>query len=300
MITTLAYQLPEPNVWFFRLSFWGVVGMLALGGVGIYRASQNQFALHRDTKDVFLSMPVTMLNWVSLALLLWIGRQDSDLLSSLGAEAAQAATVWLGTLAIAIVQAKKCNPELSRSQTLMAAAGRLMLGTLAQLGAILILLSCIFMFIGRLYIRRIWMSWGYGLEVRLLFLSLMVGAFQLVWATIHETDREEVNEKRGWVYGVVNVVLFGFICWGGLLLCEQYEAASTEELLRAVERKKPAAIRHIIAFNPELPRDEAILAATDIGSKKTLRALIRTKSDLAIAREQANKNGHQPLVTFLK
>ena len=300
MITTLAYHLPEPNVWLFRLSFWGIIGMLVLGGLGIYRASQNQFALHRDTKDVFLSMPVTLLNWVSLALLLWIGRQDSDLLRSLGPEAAQAATVWLGTFAIAIVQAKKCNPELSRSQTLMAAAGRLMLGTLAQIGAILIPLGCLFMFIGHMHTRRSWLSWFYGLEVRLLFLSLMVGAFQLVWTTIHETDREEVNEKRGWVYGVVNVVLFGLICWGGTLLCEQYEAATTDELLRVVEQKKPVAIRHIIAFNPELPRDEAILAATDIGSKKTLRALIRTDRDLATARDRANKNGHQQIVSFLK
>lgn len=108
-----------------------------------------------------------------------------------------------------------------------------------------------------------------------------------------------MNEKRGWVYGVVNVLLFCLACWGGSLLCEQYELASADTLLRAAERGKPAAVRHIIAFNPKLSRTEAILAATDNEHRKTLRALIRTRRDLATARQRAEENGNRQLMTFL-
>ncbi|MBQ8516777.1 MAG: hypothetical protein IJ498_04265 [Akkermansia sp.] len=303
MTSTLAYSLPEPNVWLFRLSFWGIIAMLTAGGIGIYRASKNQFALYRDTKDVFLSMPVTLLNWFSLAVLLWIGRQDADLLSSMKAEAAQAATVWLGTFAIAVVQARKCNPGVTTRQIIYAGCGRLLLGTMSQLGALLVLAGCLFAFFGNSHGQR--SRFGFGsytsdLSVKLFLISLAASLFQMIWSIVYETDREEVNEKRGWVYGAVNVLLFCLACWGGNLLCEQYELASTDALLRAAERKKPATVRHIIAFNPELSRTEAILAATDNGHRKTLRTLIRTRSDLATARQRAEENGNQQLMTFLK
>lgn len=303
MTSTLAYSLPEPNVWLFRLSFWGIIAMLTAGGIGIYRASQNQFALYRNTKDVFLSMPVTLFNWASLAVLLWIGRQDADLLSSMKSEAAQAATVWMGTFAIAVVQARKCNPGMPLLQTIFSGCGRLLLGTLSQLGALLVLAGCLFAFSGNTYGRR--SRFGFGsytsdLSIKLFLISLSASLFRMIWSIVYETDREEVNEKRGWVYGVVNVLLFCLACWGGILLCEQYELASTDALLRAAEHKKPAAVRHIIAFNPELSRTEAILAATDNGHRKTLRALIRTRSDLATARQRAEENGNQQLISFLQ
>ncbi len=303
MTSTLTYSLPEPNVWLFRLSFWGIVAMLAAGGIGIYRASKNQFALYRDTKDVFLSMPVTLFNWASLAVLLWIGRQDSDLLSSMKSEAAQAATVWLGTFAIAVVQARKCNPGIPPQQIISAGCGRLLLGTLSQLGALLVLAGCLFAFFGNTYGRR--SRFGFGtytsdLSTKMFLISLAAGIFRMIWSIVYETDREEVNEKRGWVFGVVNVLLFCLVCWGGTLLCEQYELATTDELLRAAKQKKPAAVRHIIAFNPKLSRTEAILSASDNGHRKTLRALIRTRSDLATARQRAEQNGNKPLISFLK
>lgn len=304
MITsTLAYSLPEPNVWLFRLSFWGIIAMLVAGGIGIYRASQNQFALYRDTKDVFLSMPVTLFNWASLAVLLWIGRQDADLLSSMKSEAAQAATVWLGTFAIAVAQARKCNPGIPLLQIISAGCGRLLLGTLSQLGALLVLAGCLFAFSGHTYGRRSRLGFGpyiSDLSTKLFLISLAASIFRLILSIVYETDREEVNEKYGWIYGVVNVLIFGLACWGGTQLCEQYELASTDDLLRAAERKKPAAVRHIIAFNSKLSRTEAILAATDNGHKKTLCALIRTRSDLATARKRAEENGNRQLMTFLK
>lgn len=302
MTSTLAYSLPEPNVWLFRLSFWGIIALLTAGGIGIYRASKNQFALYRNTQDVFLSMPVTLFNWVSLAVLLWIGRQDADLLSSMKSEAAQAATVWLGTFAIAVVQARKCNPGMPPLQIISAGCGRLLLGTMSQLGALLVLAGFLFAFFGNTYGR--WSRFGFGsytssLSVKLFLISLAASIFRMIWSIIYETDREEVNEKRGWVYGVVNVLLFCLACWGGSLLCEQYELASADTLLRAAERGKPAAVRHIIAFNPKLSRTEAILAATDNEHRKTLRALIRTRRDLATARQRAEENGNRQLMTFL-
>lgn len=303
MTSTLAYALPEPNLWLFRLSFWGIITMLAAGGIGIYRASKNQFALYRDTKDVFLSMPVTLFNWASLAVLLWIGRQDADLLCCMKSEAAQAATVWLGTFAIAVVQARKCNPDMPPLQIISAGCGRLLLGTLSQLGALLVLAGCLFAFFGNTCGRR--SRFGFGpyvsdLSTKLFLISLAASLFRMIWSIVYETDREEVNEKRGWIYGVANVLLFCLACWGGSLLCEQYELASADTLLRATERKKPAAVRHIIAFNPELSRTEAILSATDNGHRKTLRALIRTRSDLVTARQRAEENGNQQLMSFLK
>ncbi len=302
MTSTLAYSLPEPNVWLFRLSFWGIIALLTAGGIGIYRASKNQFALYRNTQDVFLSMPVTLFNWVSLAVLLWIGRQDADLLSSMKSEAAQAATVWLGTFAIAVVQARKCNPGMPPLQIISAGCGRLLLGTMSQLGALLVLAGFLFAFFGNTYGRRSRFGFGSytsGLSVKLFLISLAASIFRMIWSIIYETDREEVNEKRGWVYGVVNVLLFCLACWGGSLLCEQYELASADTLLRAAERGKPAAVRHIIAFNPKLSRTEAILAATDNEHRKTLRALIRTRRDLATARQRAEENGNRQLMTFL-
>lgn len=277
--------------------------MLAAGGIGIYRASQNRFALYRDTKDVFLSLPVTLFNWLSLAVLLWIGRQDTDLLSSMKSEAAQAAIVWLGTFAISVVQARKCNPGIPPLQILSAGCGRLLLGTLSQLGALLVLAGCLFAFFGGNYGRRSWLGFGpyvSDLSMKLFLISLAVSIFRMVWSIIYETDREEVNKKRGWIYGVVNVLLLGIAYWGGNLLCEQYEHASTDALLRAAERKKPDAVRHIIAFNPKLPRTEAILAATDNSHRKTLRALIRTRYDLATARKRAEENGNRKLISFLQ
>lgn len=304
MITsTLAYALPEPNVWLFRLSFWCIVALLAAGSIGIYRASQEKFALHRNTADVFLSMPVTLLNWLSLLLLLWIGRQDEDLLSSMKSEAAQAAVVWLGTFAIALVQVKKFNPGITRGNVILAACGRLLLGTLAQIGAVLVLAGSFFSLFGRISGSRSYRGLGNyipDIAVRFFIISLLVSIFQFIWSIVFETDREEVNEKIGWIYGVSNVLLFGLACWGGCVLCEHYEAASSADLLRAVSQKKPAAVRRIIAFNPQLPRTEPILAATDRGHKKTLRALIRTHSDLATARQRAEQNGNKPLISFLK
>ena len=138
------------------------------------------------------------------------------------------------------------------------------------------------------------------MSTKLFLISLAASIFRLIWSIVYETDREEVNEKYGWIYGVVNVLIFGLACWGGTQLCELYELASTDDLLRAAERKKPAAVRHIIAFNPKLSRTEAILAATDNGHRKTLCALIRTRSDLATSRQRAEENGNRQLMTFLK
>lgn len=303
MNTALAYALPEPSVWLFRLSFWCIVALLAAGSIGIYRASQEKFALHRNTADVFLSMPVTLLNWVSLLLLLWIGRQDEDLLSSMKSEAAQAAVVWLGTFAIALVQVKKFNPGISGWNVISAACGRLLLGTLAQIGAVLVLAGCFFTLFGRIIGRRSYGGLGNyipDLTVRFFIISLLVSIFQFIWSIVFETDREKVNEKMGWVYGVSNVLLFGLACWGGSVLCEHYEAATSTDLLRAVSQKNPAAVRHIVAFNPELTRDKALCAAVDAGNRKTLRAVIRNRHDLTVALDYAEQNGKRNLVNFLK
>ncbi len=302
MNTALAYALPEPNVWLFRLSFWCIVTLLAAGSIGIYRASQEKFALHRNTADVFLSMPVTLLNWLSLLLLLWIGRQDEDLLSSMKSEAAQVAVVWLGTFAIALVQVKKFNPGITWGNVISAACGRLLLGTLAQIGAVLVLAGCFFTLFGRISGRRSYGGLGSytDLAVRFFIISLLVSIFQFIWSIVFETDREEVNEKMGWVYGVSNVLLFGLACWGGSVLCEHYEAADSADLLRAVSQKNPAAVRHIVAFNPELTRDKALCAAVDAGNRKTLRAVIRNRHDLTVALDYAEQNGKRSLVNFLK
>ena len=301
MISTLAYTLPEPNVWLFRASFWGIVIILVLGGMGIYRASQERFALHRNTKDVFLSMPVTLLNWASFILLLWIGRQDTDLLSSMKSEAAQAATVWLGTFAIAVAQAKKFNPGISPLNAVLAGSGRLLLGTLSQIFALLIPLGAFFAAYGSPHGRRSHhVPHDSGFEVQLFIISLTVSIFQFVWSTVYETDKEEVNEKMGWVYAVCNVLIFALACWGGNVLCEHYEAADTDTLLRAVEKSRPNAIRRIIAFNPHLYRKDAILAAADKENRRVLRALIRSGRDLDLARKFAENNGKQKLSAFLQ
>lgn len=303
MNAALAYALPEPNVWLFRLSFWCIVALLAAGSIGIYRASQEKFALHRNTADVFLSMPVTLLNWLSLLLLLWIGRQDEDLLSSMKSEAAQAAVVWLGTFAIALVQVKKFNPGISKGNVILAACGRLLLGTLAQIGAVLVLAGSFFALFGRINGRRSYGGMGDyipDLAVRFLIISLLVSIFQFIWSIVFETDREEVNEKMGWIYGVSNVLLFGLACWGGSVLCGHYEAATSADLLRAVSQKNPAAVRRIIAFNPTLERNQALCAAVDSENKKTLRAAIRNRHDLMLAGKRAEENGNQYLISYLK
>lgn len=303
MNAALAYALPEPNVWLFRLSFWCIVAILAAGSIGIYRASQEKFALHRNTADVFLSMPVTLLNWLSLLLLLWIGRQDEDLLSSMKSEAAQAAVVWLGTFAIALVQVKKFNPGITRGNVISAACGRLLLGTLAQIGAVLVLAGSFFSLFGRISGRRTYGGLGNyipDLAVRFFIISLLVSIFQFIWSIVFETDREEVNEKMGWIYGVSNVLLFGLACWGGSVLCEHYEAASSADLLRAVSQKNPAAVRRIIAFNPKLERDKALCTAVESGNRKTLRAAIRNRHDLMTASKHAESNGNQALISYLK
>ncbi len=303
MNTALAYALPEPNVWLFRLSFWCIVAMLAAGSIGIYRASQEKFALHRNTADVFLSMPVTLLNWLSLLLLLWIGRQDEDLLSSMKSEAAQAAVVWLGTFAIALVQVKKFNPGITRGNVILAACGRLLLGTLAQIGAVLVLAGSFFSLFVRISGRRSYGGLGNyipDLAVRFFIISLLVSIFQFIWSIVFETDREEVNEKMGRIYGVSNVLLFGLACWGGSVLCEHYEAASSADLLRAVTQKNPAAVRRIIAFNPKLERNQALCAAVDSENKKTLRAAIRNRHDLMLSGKRAEENGNQALISYLK
>lgn len=303
MNTALAYALPEPSVWLFRLSFWCIVALLAAGSIGIYRASQEKFALHRNTADVFLSMPVTLLNWLSLLLLLWIGRQDEDLLSSMKSEAAQAAVVWLGTFAIALVQVKKFNPGISKGNVILAACGRLLLGTLAQIGAVLVLAGSFFALFGRINGRRSYGGLGHyipDLAVRFFIISLLVSIFQFIWSIVFETDREEVNEKMGWIYGVSNVLLFGLACWGGSVLCGHYEAATSADLLRAVSQKNPAAVRRIIAFNPTLERNQALCAAVDSENKKTLRAAIRNRHDLMLAGKRAEENGNQYLISYLK
>ncbi len=303
MNAALAYALPEPNVWLFRLSFWCIVALLAAGSIGIYRASQEKFALHRNTADVFLSMPVTLLNWLSLLLLLWIGRQDEDLLSSMKSEAAQAAVVWLGTFAIALVQVKKFNPGISKGKVILAACGRLLLGTLAQIGAVLVLAGSFFALFGRINGRRSYGGMGDyipDLAVRFFIISLLVSIFQFIWSIVFETDREEVNEKMGWIYGVSNVLLFGLACWGGSVLCGHYEAATSADLLRAVSQKNPAAVRRIIAFNPTLERNQALCAAVDSENKKTLRAAIRNRHDLMLAGKRAEENGNQYLISYLK
>lgn len=303
MNAALAYALPEPNVWLFRLSFWCIVALLAAGSIGIYRASQEKFALHRNTADVFLSMPVTLLNWLSLLLLLWIGRQDEDLLSSMKSEAAQAAVVWLGTFAIALVQVKKFNPGISKGNVILAACGRLLLGTLAQIGAVLVLAGSFFALFGRINGRRSYGGMGDyipDLAVRFFIISLLVSIFQFIWSIVFETDREEVNEKMGWIYGVSNVLLFGLACWGGSVLCGHYEAATSADLLRAVSQKNPAAVRRIIAFNPTLERNQALCAAVDSENKKTLRAAIRNRHDLMLAGKRAEENGNQYLISYLK
>lgn len=303
MNAALAYALPEPNVWLFRLSFWCIVALLAAGSIGIYRASQEKFALHRNTADVFLSMPVTLLNWLSLLLLLWIGRQDEDLLSSMKSEAAQAAVVWLGTFAIALVQVKKFNPGISKGNVILAACGRLLLGTLAQIGAVLVLAGSFFALFGRINGRRSYGGMGDyipDLAARFFIISLLVSIFQFIWSIVFETDREEVNEKMGWIYGVSNVLLFGLACWGGSVLCGHYEAATSADLLRAVSQKNPAAVRRIIAFNPTLERNQALCAAVDSENKKTLRAAIRNRHDLMLAGKRAEENGNQYLISYLK
>ena len=303
MNATLAYTLPEPNVWLFRLSFWCIAALLAAGGTGIYRASQAKYALHRNTADVFLSMPVTLLNWVSLLLLLWIGNQDKDLLNSMKSEAAQAAVIWLGTFAIALVQVKKFNPGISPGNVILAAGGRLLLGTLAQLGAVLVLAGSFFALFGNINGRRSHGGWGTyvsDLSARFFIISLMISLFQFIWSIVFETDKEEVNENMGWVYGVSNVLLFGLACWGGSILCEHYESASPADLRQAVTQKNPAAVRHIIAFNPKLTRDDALRAAVDSENRKTLRALIRNRHDLTEAQDYAQQSSKRKLLNFLQ
>ncbi len=303
MTSTPAYSLPEPSVWLFRLLFWGVLCLLVTGSIGIYRASKEEFALHRNTKDVFLSILVTLLNWLPLGLLLWIARQDGDLIRSMKSEIAQLATVWVGSFAMAIVQARKCNPGISAGQAFFAGCGRLLLGTLAQLCSLLVVFGSIFIILSR--------GWGnrtchfirssvFDLSARLFLISLLASLFEFIWITIYETDREEVRENMGWVYWCTNVLVFALTCWGVYALDTHYGSATHEDLVRAAEKSRPATVRRIVAFNPELSREEALNLAVDKGHKGTLKALIRNRKDYSTAHQRATATDNDKMLLFLK
>ena len=304
MITTLAYTLPESSIWLFRASFWGILGLLTAGGIGLYRASKTECILHRNTKDAFIALLVAMLHWSSLVLLVQIGMRDTDLLRYMKTEAVQLATVWLGTFAITLVQVRRLNDSsISIATLFFATAARLISGLLTLLLTLLLPIAFFLtLILSRFYMGSLWGVLGGFRELidtKIFILSLPVQLLRGMWQLIHLTSTEGTDNRWEWVYIATSVVLFLFCGWWLHKISTDYAPAKHDDLLLAVQKSSPAAVRRIIAFNPNLYRNDAVETAVDKSHRGTLRAIIRTPYDLSTAQQHATKTDNQKMLKFL-
>lgn len=219
-----------------------VVGGI-MGIIGLNKALNENFYLHHGTKDAFVSIPLVLLNWASIALLVFAyPNMQPESVARYGSTIDMMPIIWYLSMIWIGCRVVKCNNTLTKGQVVLATSGRIFVVSLTQ-----ILSFATFMALRAVRERRkeigsvakdsiskLVNDTGVltqgrknsdkelALLIALLTIFAVIGRW--IFKKIDKSSREGIN-LRPFTYGFVNIAAVGVVFFIGLNQVKQMERA---------------------------------------------------------------------------
>lgn len=295
--TTTATPLPEMALHGFGGTILICVLVLAvLGFIGLLTASADKVDLHYGMGDVYLSVPIALACWTSLAGMGVMGYRGDDLLPYLQEKLCLSCGLLVLSLLLSFILVRRCNPQAGLLGVTIAAFGRLFVDTISQLLSILVVLSGVWVIFGGKEKK----GEGTSLLGRLGCAFAFIWMFNVVWGTIRTTTRQQVSSANGYLLGTLNVICIAGAAYGGYVYTHREPQLPSSELVAAVSAGSTEQALRLIAQNPMMNRTPAIEIALREGDKAMLNCIVRDWEDLDIAITHAETHGLHDMLRFLK
>ena len=293
---TMATPLPEAALHGFGgIILICLVVLAVLGFIGLLTASAEKVDLHYGMGDVYLSVPIALACWTSLAGMGVMGYRGDDLLPYLQDK------LWLsgGLLALSLflsfILVRRCNPQAGWLGLTVAAFGRLFVDAISQLLSILVVLSGLWVIFGGKKNGE-----GTSLLGRLGCAFAFIWMFNVVWGSIRATTREKVSSANGYLLGILNVICIAGAAYGGYVYTHREPQLPSSELVAAVSAGSTEQALRLIAQNPMMNRTPAIEVALREGDRAMLNCIVRDWEDLETAITHAETHGLHNMLNFLQ
>lgn len=296
----MAATAPTPMPEYAQQEFLGNLGVAALvlavlGFSGLLIATANKINLHYGVGDIYLGAPVSLICWLGVAWLFYMGHRGDDLLPYLEARLWCAGAMVVVPVVYSFIMVRRCNPERGFLALFWGTMGRLFADMLYQLCSLLMFICTILLVI---VARR--SSAGRGNVLNSLLTLLGIGFLsKCVWDTIRSTTYEPMT-GQGYLISFLHMICFGGAIYGVYAYVQHNPQKEPAALVEAVEANNPGKALELMAKNPMMSLEPAIREAVDECNYKMLNYIVRGPVEFDMAMSRARNEELDAVVRFLE